>query len=178
MAEQPFNLDTYKCVNFTGKLWRVTHSSSQSHWDRSTFHMVAANDPGTFPNKASLKEAVEAHIDWKSRKTSPFLSVFSDEGHARQWALWRNPPVYIHEIDTTHLPTGPSILLDMEVLMAELKIKHEFPKHELLFLHRIPYGLIKTSETLLGKSDPDRPYAQSVPLQWESPGVGTRGAPA
>ena len=166
MAEQPFNLDAYKCVNFTGKLWRVTHRNSQSRWDKSSFQMVAADTSRKFTSEASLKEAVEAHIDWGSRKPSCFLSVFSDEYHARSWASLLNPPVYIHEIETTYLPIGPCLVLDVKLLMADLDIEHRYPDHELLFMYRIHSGDITTSKTLSGEPDPDRPHRKSVPLQW------------
>ena len=145
------DLSDYQCVELPRRLWRVTHGNSQSRWEKDTGHLVAADQLREFHNGRGLKEAVEEHINWHSSEPSCFLSVFSDEDHARKWAAQRekkNPPAYIHEIDTTRLPVS-AYVLDMEVLMAKLDIKNPYPAHELLFLHRIPVWSVSSSGALL-----------------------------
>lgn len=177
MAE-PFSLDDYKCVELPEKLWRVTHGNSQSRWDKHTGHLVASDQSRKFYNKAGLKKAVESHINWWGPKPSCFLSVFSDKDHARRWAAKcekKHPPAYIHEIVAECLPGGPSIVLDMEMLMAKLDIKNRYSAHELLFLHRIEYWSITTSRPLSRRHDLDRSYAPRELLEPQGMKVAPRG---
>ncbi|AEO66279.1 1e3bdfa8-175f-46d9-90fe-025104075a22 [Thermothielavioides terrestris] len=140
---KPFTLDEYKRY-LPARLWRVTHRLSQSRWHQGD--LVAADQSRVFNNEDELKEAVQKHVNWWCSQPSCFLSVFSDPHHARNWAAQRDPPAYIHEIDTARLPIGTDIL-DMGVLIAKLGIKNPHPAHELLFLHRIPSEcIVDTSE--------------------------------
>ncbi|KAH6641328.1 hypothetical protein F5144DRAFT_599974 [Chaetomium tenue] len=149
MAE-PFPLDEYRWTGHPRKLWRVTHGNSQSRWDHGD--LLAADDSRVFHDEAELKEAVEDHINWYSSQPSCFLSVFNDENHAVNWAAQRgrrDPPAYIHEIDTARLPIDTEIL-DMELLMDKLGIENPYSAHELLFLHRIPSQCIVRSRAVSG----------------------------
>ncbi|KAH6842226.1 hypothetical protein B0I37DRAFT_399030 [Chaetomium sp. MPI-CAGE-AT-0009] len=135
-----FTLDEYRCVDPPEKLWRVTHGNSQSRWDHEG--LIAADGSRVFHDEVELKEAIQHHIDW--------------------WINWaaqrekRDPPAYIHEIDTTYLPLGVEIL-DMELLMIKLDIENPYSAHELLFLHCIPARCIVRSRTVLGTQDDTRP---------------------
>jgi hypothetical protein len=111
-----------------------------------------------FHDEDELKEAVQHHINWWSSRPSRFLSVFSDENHAVNWAAQRekrDPPAHIYEIDTTCL-LGARIL-DMELLMTNLDIENPFSAHELLFLHCIPARCI-VRKTVSGTQQHDTPY--------------------
>lgn len=150
MAAEPFTLDEYGCVDPPKRLWRVTHGNSQSQLDHDGNHL-AADDSRVFHDEVELKEAVQHHIDWWSSRPSCFLSVFSDENHAANWAAQRekrDPPAYIHEIDTTLL-FGVQVL-DMELLMDKLEIEHPYSAHELLFLNYIPAHCIVHTRTVSG----------------------------
>ena len=147
-----FDLGRYECTPLPEKLWRVTHGNSQSSWENYTGDLVAADLTLLFYDKAKLQEAVQAHVDWnKGSPRSCFLSVFTNENHAFNWASLVDQrraykPVYILEIETARLSVDPKTMsgavLDMEVLKDRLGIENPWSKHELLFLHRIPSDAI------------------------------------
>ncbi|KAI1400005.1 hypothetical protein F4819DRAFT_463096 [Hypoxylon fuscum] len=148
------NLSIYKPASLPKRLWRVTHSGTQSRKDPITGDLIASSSLRIGDNLV-LKEAVEAHVNWSSRLPSCFLSVFSDEQHGRNWARKRrnretgpSASTSIDVIDTTRLPSGVHVL-DMNLLMARLNIDHPSPDHhELLFLHRIPAQCILSEEEI------------------------------
>ncbi|KAH6954073.1 hypothetical protein BKA56DRAFT_434289, partial [Ilyonectria sp. MPI-CAGE-AT-0026] len=119
-------------------LWRVTHSGSRSWRDPTTGDLIAADRARSFSDEADLKQAISHHIDWWNRQPNCFLSVFSDERHARNWAEQRDrtSPTYIHKIDTTMLPTD-ACLFDLNWISVTLGISHPFASHEFLILHHV-----------------------------------------
>ncbi|KAH8802520.1 hypothetical protein F5884DRAFT_860883 [Xylogone sp. PMI_703] len=147
MAE-PFNLHAYKCNHLPNMLWKVIHSGTQSRQDPHTKDLTASDNTRIISNILELKQVVEAHLDWWNRQPSCFLSVFSDERHARNWAKQRertSSQVYIYQIDTRNLPTD-AYPLDLDLMKVRLSITNP-STHELLFLHRIP------AQAIVGKTD-------------------------
>lgn len=126
----------FECTDPPKLCWRVTHLGTQSRRDpRNGDHLASATV--VIDDVFALRRAVEAHIDWHNSTPSCFLSVFSDERHAYNWAAQRYPPVSVDTIDTTNLPEGVSFF-NMESLKAALNITYKYSAHEFLFLHRIP----------------------------------------
>ncbi|KAF2970371.1 hypothetical protein GQX73_g3195 [Xylaria multiplex] len=145
-----FDLSTYKCTYPPNPLWRVIHSQSQSRQDPVTKDLVAADSDREISDRLSLKQAAEEHFNWRSRRPSCFLSVFSSEQHARKWAKKRETAsgtVYIHEIDTTRLPPGIYIFCAVS-LARKLGITHPYSANEFVFLHRIPSESIRHTRSL------------------------------
>ncbi len=115
--------------------------------------LVAVDKLSKFHDEDELKKAVEKHVDWYSGQPSCFLSVFTDENHACNWAKQREDrdlSVYIHEISTARLPFFGTYVLDIELLIAKLDIYHPYSENELLFLHRIPSWSIVATKTPSG----------------------------
>ena len=133
----------------------VTHSKSRSQRDPVTGGLVASDNTREIFNMSSMKQAAEEHSDWGFRQPSWFLSVFSDEQHARMWAKQRartqNPgsivEVYIHEIDTTSLPPD-AYVCHAASLSAKLDIVNPYSTDELVFLHRIPVHSLRCTRCL------------------------------
>ena len=149
---EPWNLNPYKCTHLPKTLWKVIHCGTQSQTDPFTGDLIASDSTRIFSDSSELKQAIEAHIDWWSRQPSCFLSVFSDEQHARNWAKQREQTqseVYIYEINTTKLPID-AFVLGIDLLKVTLGIVHPSSTHELLFLHRIPAQAM-ISKTSLGE---------------------------
>jgi hypothetical protein len=76
------------------RLYRVDYPGSQTIFsDKDGFR---AADTTTLYSKDKpnvFKEAVVKHLDWNYRGTSPFISLFSDQEHAQNWACkepWRS----------------------------------------------------------------------------------------
>jgi hypothetical protein len=86
---EPWNINPYKCTHPPKTLWKVIHSGTQSQRDLFTGDLIASDSTRIIRDESELKQAVEAHIDWLGRQPSCFLSVFSDEQHARNWAKQR-----------------------------------------------------------------------------------------
>jgi len=146
---EPWNLNPYKCTRLPKTLWKVIHSGTQSQQDPFTGDLIASDSTRIIRDESELKQAIEAHIDWWSRQPSCFLSVFSDEQHALNWAKQREKTqseVYIYKIDTTNLPTD-TYLFDVDSLKATLGFVHPTSTHEFLFLHRI------TAQAIVSKRD-------------------------
>lgn len=55
--------------------------------------------------------------------------------------------IYIHEIDTTKLPTDACVL-NMESLIETLGISHPWRTHEFLFVQRIPAQALVSQRSL------------------------------
>lgn len=138
-------LDRYACASPPRHLWRVSYPSAITRRDQVTGDIVARDQVTQFSNKADLKEAFAAHIDWNCRKLSCFVSVLSETDHTFKWASWRtrtrNETVCIYQIDTSELPKNVYIF-DATSMAKEFGIKHEYGDHEFLFLHRIPAAAI------------------------------------
>jgi len=101
------NLNVYKSTRLPKRLWRVTHSETQSRIERPNGDLVASDSTRVITNTSGLKDAVKAYIDWRSRLPSCFLSVFNNERHARNLAAQRErtqSPVYIHP-QSTFIPS-------------------------------------------------------------------------
>ncbi|KAL2255625.1 hypothetical protein VTK26DRAFT_2985 [Humicola hyalothermophila] len=140
----PSFLDQYRRVDLPRKLWRVTHRNTNSRIQDGD--MVAADPERELRNALDLKNAVQNHINWRSRQPSCFLSVFTDADHAHNWAWKTRAPVRIYEIKTDSLPAS-TYILDVEVIVKTLNIDYRYSANELLILHRIPLSAI-TSQSL------------------------------
>lgn len=149
------DLDADTRRSLPNTLWRVTYAGSQSQRD-STGDILAADTTRALSNTTALKKAVEDHFDWCSQQRSCFLSVFSCEDHALNWAKqrreWLQSPgstdnVRIHEIDTTKLQPSTRVF-NAAFLATKLGIAHEPSPNELVFLRRIPGVSITRSRTI------------------------------
>ncbi|KAJ8133257.1 hypothetical protein O1611_g361 [Lasiodiplodia mahajangana] len=132
-----FDLGTYECDDLPRTLWRVIHPQTQSRQDLVTGDLVARDSDREISDESSLTQVAKEHFNWNSRQASCFLSVFSDEDHARNWARLRKGKVDIHEIDATKLPLDTCVF-DATSLARSLGIVHPYSTHEFIFLHRIP----------------------------------------
>jgi hypothetical protein len=103
-------------------------------------------------NQAKLKEEAVLHFGWGSGKPSRFLSVFTDEVHAHNWARKRHrmsgQAVYITRILTALLPVDTHVF-DARGLAKALSIHYEYPEHELVFLHSIPWQSLGLTRSIM-----------------------------
>jgi hypothetical protein len=147
------NYDHKSYQYFPRILWRVEHSATQSLRNLRTGDLIASDDTRTFSDEAALRQAVEAHFDWGNRQQSCFLSVFSDEQHARNWMKQRESSgtgleVYIYKIDTARLPDGV-YAFTMDVVRSKIGIVNPPSNNdEVLFLHRIPGRAVVSKQSL------------------------------
>jgi hypothetical protein len=161
-----FNLQDYARPHdsLPGVLWRVTHPNSQHKLDPTTGEMSArARSDDAISDEASLKQRVSHHFSWSSREPSCFLSVFTDEEHARNWAgcCVRNTgdfQVYITPIITAMLPATAQVF-DATSLHKRLRIYHRYPEHEVMFLHRIPWQSLGFARSLEGTTTENLRFA-------------------
>lgn len=129
--------------------WRVVYPGCQSHRERATGDLVAA-DRTECNDRFSFEQAVQNHLTWRSLRLSCFLSVFSDKTHAINWAKKRDRAegdVQIISITTETLPPS-SYVFNMSELQHSLDIDCPFSAHEYLFLYRIPSICITKVEEL------------------------------
>ncbi|KAL7811213.1 hypothetical protein V8C44DRAFT_330983 [Trichoderma aethiopicum] len=147
-----FNLDKYNCTPLPPRFWRVIHKGSQSKPEMGTGDLVARDKIRMISSELDLQEAVREHLTWKTRrKSSCFMSVFSDGDHAFHWAIsiamHRYPKEFeydIIEIDTAKLPPGTRVLHAASLVNTlPVKLDCRPPKEdEYLILHRIPHEAI------------------------------------
>ncbi|OTA06266.1 hypothetical protein A9Z42_0070180 [Trichoderma parareesei] len=126
--------DAYECDDLPERFYRVTYFGSQTRDEDSGDYI--SDTTLEISDDLDLKEIVEDHFYWR-REPSPFISVFCDERHARNWARKRVDKlncslgdVYISEIDTAKLPAGTT------------------SENEYLVLHRIPCVSIVSTRSL------------------------------
>jgi hypothetical protein len=138
-----FNLEEYtrQHESLPDVLWRVTHSNSQHVLYPATGD-IWAKDLRVIADEGSLKQAAANHFDWYCAEPSCFLSAFTDEAHALGWARRLHnkgdKKVYTTQIVTAMLPAETRIF-DATSLSNRLGIRHPYSKHEVIFLHRIPW---------------------------------------
>lgn len=109
---------------------------------------MAAESNLMITDKARLKREAANHFDWKLREPSCFLSVFTDERHARNWARQRGHDVCVTSIVTAMLPPEAHVF-NATFLSGELGINHRYSEDELIFLHRIPWQSLGQTRYLL-----------------------------
>jgi hypothetical protein len=161
-----FNLQDYARPHdsLPGVLWRVTHPNSQHELNPINGEMWARVRSGNaISDEASLKQRISDHFNWSSRKPSCFLSVFTDEEHARNWAgrCVRNTgdsQVDITPIITAKLPATAQVF-DATSLHKRLRIYYRYPEHEVMFLHRIPWQSLGYARSLEGATTENLPFA-------------------
>jgi hypothetical protein len=144
MAET-FNLKDYTRAHDTlpDVLWRVTHPKSQHEVHPAAGDMWA-RDLRLISDEASLAQAAKNHFSWYCYEPSCFLSVFTNEDHARNWARVvggrqkSDEEIYITRIITAMLPTD-ILVFDATDLSNKLGIEHEYSEDEVIFLHRVPW---------------------------------------
>lgn len=85
----------------------------------------------------SFLDEMANHIDWYSSSPSWFLSAFTDNNHARNWAGLLGGDVTVYKIDTTRL-TASMRLFDIVTLNNLFRLGHKFAKDEVLFFGSIP----------------------------------------
>ncbi|KAL7823121.1 hypothetical protein V8C26DRAFT_385460 [Trichoderma gracile] len=146
-----FDADAYECDDLPERFYRVTYPGSQTR-DEDTGDYVSDTTLEILDD-IDLKQVVEDHFYWR-REPSPFISVFCDERHARNWARKRVEKlncslgdVYISEIDTAKLPAGTPVF-DATFLADMLDIYHPYAEDEYLVLHRIPCASIMSTRSL------------------------------
>lgn len=158
---KPFDLSDYACSSkdLPFVLWRVTHSNTQSLWTHSFSSpgrqdTLARDYNRPITTELELRQAVEAHIDWcENKKPSCFLSVLSDEDHARNWAAkCKGYPdnCYIQRIDPGLLE-GHAFVFNMTTLKKRWNLNYPFDEHEYLILHHIPAECVKKTWKSEGK---------------------------
>ncbi|KAF2497842.1 hypothetical protein BU16DRAFT_525432 [Lophium mytilinum] len=91
-------------------LYRVDYPGSRTLLTPSGF--VAANTTITISSTIALRHHASLHFDWRSRASSPFISLFADRAHAVNWAqaisvLRENVVCYVTQISTAALGPGP-----------------------------------------------------------------------
>ncbi|EGR50522.1 uncharacterized protein TRIREDRAFT_121111 [Trichoderma reesei QM6a] len=146
-----FDADAYECDDLPERFYRVTYPGSQTR-DEDTGDYVS-DTTLEISDDVDLKEIVEDHFYWR-RAPSPFISVFCDERHARNWARKRVDKlncslgdVYISEIDTAKLPAGTTVF-EATLLADMLDIYHPYSENEYLVLHRISCVSIVSTRSL------------------------------
>ncbi|RYC78769.1 hypothetical protein BFJ63_vAg18357 [Fusarium oxysporum f. sp. narcissi] len=132
------------------ELYRVHYPGS-----RTTFSLkeglVAADTTKIYNDEVSLWRAIVKQFTWNSREASPFISLFSDQEHAENWAMkepWRGTVRDAQEdgwtlftIDTQLL--GDAWLCKVSQLVSTLKLQipDRAAQHidgSFLCLHKIP----------------------------------------
>jgi hypothetical protein len=95
-------MDSYQLGpgDFPLTLYRIDYPGAQTTWSpRWGFQAASTFTP---LRVAGLRNAVQYHLDWRSRITSPFISTFGNRQHAENWAnTWianNNQTCYLLEI--------------------------------------------------------------------------------
>ncbi|PVG03481.1 hypothetical protein CPB86DRAFT_793410 [Serendipita vermifera] len=79
-------MDSYQLGpgDFPLTVYRVDYPGAQTTWSpRWGFQAASTFTP---LRAAGLRNAVQYHLDWQNRVTSPFISVFGSWQHAKNWA--------------------------------------------------------------------------------------------
>ncbi|KXJ85770.1 hypothetical protein Micbo1qcDRAFT_221596 [Microdochium bolleyi] len=140
-------------------LWRVTHGNSQHIEDEDTGSLFAAVTCGGFVNDDHKLSAVESHIVWSSSSPpSCFLSAFSSETHARNWArtvygdgtklLYKIDVATLLRLSNTRAAACGDAVFSMELFVEEQGLAYEYSEDEYLILNSIPGDAIVSVEEL------------------------------
>ncbi|OIW30056.1 UPF0075-domain-containing protein [Coniochaeta ligniaria NRRL 30616] len=129
--------------------------------DLATDELLARYMPSNLDGK-TLWEKAKNYFNWYSREASCFLSVFTDEDHARNWAnklrMEADEKAYRTRIITALLP--PDIhIFDAAKLQEQLGISPAISQNELLFYCRIPWQSLGRTATLDGTPIDDCKFA-------------------
>ncbi|KAK3311686.1 uncharacterized protein B0T15DRAFT_522251 [Chaetomium strumarium] len=123
-------------------LWRVTRPIFQ-RTQRVTGELWARDMPKTLLEREDLLRNVRNHFDWSSLKHTCFVSVFTDEDHARCWAnklrvYHGHQPMCRTRIIAALLPDDIRIF-DARKLREDVGPDLMLSQGELLFFSRIPW---------------------------------------
>ena len=145
------------------KLYRVDYENTWSEYIPQRGFEAAAFTPyahlSAWPNL--FIRSVEAHLDWKSGVRSPYISLFSQNRHAENWAAkWtdRHPgkSCCVFEIDGMKLDRLS--LFHPYSMRSYLGADSWIGPHEYLYLHFVPedaimHQLVVTSDFSVSCSD-------------------------
>ena len=156
-------MDFFRCTQeeLPSQLWRVQYKCSQTK-ESDEGNLLAA-DTHTFYDDSQedledFRQSVTDHCTWKHREPTPYISLFSDEDHARNWAM---KPFNSTGDDCTLLTIDTKMLegvyvFRLQTLVDDLSIKipekasGNIPR-AYICLHRIPNAAIiqiKTKEQM------------------------------
>jgi hypothetical protein len=117
------------------------------------------------PRLSKTRQTIRDHLDWASRKSSLFISVYSDWATANREARRRladgHEDVAIWRIDTRKgFTTAQYRNIRLLALRCRIWVPHKAwnnSEHEWLFLHRVPESMIVRYIMLFGKYIVDFP---------------------
>lgn len=162
-------MDRLRCAtdSLPPYLWRVQYSSSQTSYcpdsNNNGHHGygLQARDTHTFYTEdklESFRQSVERQFTWSWRGPQPYISLFSDEEHAENWALrepWKGNYDYhddtsdweILTINTRQLQLADIYIFKLSDLQRELDVSlperaQQHSEGAYLCLHRIPASAI------------------------------------
>ncbi len=152
-------------------LYRIDYAEAQTTFDPTEGFVATYPTAPTLDKLETLHLALLSHDSW-APAPSPFISMFADERHARNWALARG------DISARMMVIGSVLLPAGQVLRAvdayrELGI--QVPaiacnKHEYLCMNRIPAvavtRIVRYRQEHLWRIDHDPHYHHDVELGW------------
>ncbi|PVF99618.1 hypothetical protein CPB86DRAFT_783508 [Serendipita vermifera] len=138
------------------RLYRVQYANSQTKWSKC--YGLQASSTFTPLRYAGLRNAVEYHLNWVCRKSSPFISTFGNRQHAKNWVnRWsrRNKkPCHLIEIQLN--PNDQMTVFRVKKLVHDLDIGMRLPAtqyySEYLFFQNIPARSIVRATPIYGKA--------------------------
>lgn len=109
-------------VALPAKLYRVQYYSCQTSYDDRGLH--ARHRAGPLPSLSTFTESIEDHFTWESKTPSRYISLFSDQLHARNWAISRSRFTGLdhHLITITTNGLSQSIIFKLSNLVASLQL--------------------------------------------------------
>lgn len=143
-------MDEYICRNLPSELYRIHYPGSRTAF--STEQGFEASDTTTTFGPGELnefKQAIEKHFTWGCRDPLPFISLFSDRSHAKNWGCkepWRGHGTSeggwaLHTVSTIHLESKSFFKLSDLVDKLCLEIPEGAKQHihgAFICLHHIP----------------------------------------
>jgi len=135
-------------------LYRVQYTNCATRW--STDGLFAVDGSTMYGNNDinALAESVERQFNWSNRRVTPWISLFSDYDHAKNWALRSydsdGKEFTLLTVDTSRCTAVCTFKLETLRQELNLRIPHGARSHLpgcYLALHRIPDDAIVSVQT-------------------------------
>lgn len=150
------SMDTYRCrvQDLPGKLYRVQYKGSQTTYENGG---LFAPDRETFyehHQKSAFASSIENNFTWSYRNPTPYINLFSDENHARNWSSRQVESCGTCDlliVETSRLKNAHVFKLGILVRDLGLKIQNGADQHcngAYICLHSIPSHAIKNAYSI------------------------------
>ncbi|KAG8852731.1 hypothetical protein FRB91_006065 [Serendipita sp. 411] len=146
--------------DFPITLYRIHYPGSQTTFSRQ-LGLESASDFTPYRVKG-LRNAVKYHIDWQCDIPSPFISTFSNRGHALNWArTWRanngdqpckivelvieaNDGVAVFRLADLVDGLGITTTLEPSQYRSEYLCLHNIPPEAIVRTERVSYPVVRS----------------------------------